>query len=213
MLNHPVWLKVSKLDRKSFEGVALRYVVLDSVLKLFRCEWTSTHTLVLIVRKRCWEQIAKLVVPLCWKIVVVLSDRANLVLQDILKLFLLLRYVWMCGSHDVSDAVARRKRLDVALRHAFPHVLIFEVPTCIDYPVICLYVSKESLVVKCTTHCSIEAMNAGILGIHLLTSQAFPKVALLFSLCARWRSSEDPSVWAFTVCSNNDISIKSESQQ
>lgn len=85
VLNHPIRFEVAKLYGKSFKDVTFRYVILDAVLELFRGKRAAAHSLVLVVCKGCRKDIAELVVPLSGKVVIVLPDGANLVLQDILK--------------------------------------------------------------------------------------------------------------------------------
>lgn len=144
--NDSVAVTVGELNRESLESMALRHVVLYTLLEFSRCEVASANSFKFIVGKSSREKVAELCIPLSVQIVLVSPQTAHLLLQDALEQLLFLDPIECIAWHQVAYCGIWSQRVDVLWTHCFPKVLVFQVKLSVDDSIIRLNVSEEGFV-------------------------------------------------------------------
>ena len=69
------------------------------------------------------------------------------------------------------------------------------------------------MVVEHATDSAIEAVNAGVLAVHLLTCERLPEVDFLPSVLLGGVASHNPCVRALAIRADNNVGVQAETQQ
>lgn len=164
------------------------------------------------------QKIRELVVPARVKVsAVIFSNSRDFVSEDLLKSFFFIRHIDAHRGHKIANSISWLQTVDHLSTHGLPHVFIFKVPGDIADSIILLNICEKALVVEYAPDLSVKPMNPGVIDAHLLTSKGLPEDdfwPLLYSILSReYLSLKDPSMTAFSIGSDTNISIEPESNE